>query len=126
MREVLMTTSDPPVWHTDTEKNLKEFPVMLRHDQLLRHNFLHLQPGLEIHITHQGQALFRAGTSTLLQKHRHAVLIRGDVAHNQIVDPRWKYVRTVICVDHGRVPSSAHYGNLLAEIFKSFQCPGTK
>ena len=121
-----MATTDVPVWHTGIEESLQAFPVLLRHDECLKRNFLHLQPGLEIHITHQGQALFRAGETRLLQKHRHAVLIRGEVAHNQYIDPRWKYVRTVICIDDRRLGTLNQFGNALLESFKTFPWAGSK
>ncbi len=126
MRDELLTTPDAPIWQASTEARLREFPLMLHHDQRLASQFLHFQPGIEIHITHQGRALFKADGCSLLQKHRHAVLIRGDVAHSQHIDPRWEYVRTVICIDDSRLRTLNHFGNALLESFHQFPWSGSK
>ncbi|MDF2722874.1 MAG: AraC family transcriptional regulator [Paenibacillus sp.] len=79
------------------ESALHSFPILLRSNEWLGGTNFHHQPGLEIHITHEGSGTMVAGKQVLLQTPRSVVVFRGTMPHQMISKSTYK--RTVICID---------------------------
>lgn len=89
--------NDQPSWLNEIENVLNRFPILLRSNEWLKGTNFHHQPGLEIHITHEGSGTMVAGKQILLQTPRSVLVFRGTVPHQMI--SKSSYKRTVICID---------------------------
>ncbi|XEC95531.1 helix-turn-helix transcriptional regulator [Paenibacillus tarimensis] len=90
-----------PRWNEMVSRRLNDFPLYIQNDRCTAPKLKppHLQPGAEIHITHEGEALFAVRGALIKQSHRHVTIVRDKVPHQLIIDPRAEYRRTVVCVD---------------------------
>jgi AraC-like DNA-binding protein/mannose-6-phosphate isomerase-like protein (cupin superfamily) len=95
-------------WQEDVENTLNRFPIMLRINEWMKGTDFHYQPGVEIHITQDGEGTMVVGKQILLQSPRSVLVFRGKVPHQMI--SKSSYKRTVICVnfrddDNGMLPA---------------------
>jgi AraC-like DNA-binding protein len=97
-------------WLKDIENSLKQFPIYLTSRHWIHGTNFHYQPGLEIHITHEGEGTMVIGRQVLLQSPRTVLVFRGKVPHQMF--SRSSYKRTVVCIhfieDDNTVLSSLH------------------
>lgn len=94
---------DAPRWNVEVADKLAEVPFFIQRHERHRRTSFHRQPGVEIHITHEGRATFLAGNRMLLQIPRQVVVHRGEIAHQMIADASKPYSRTVVCIDTARL-----------------------
>ncbi|WP_159882378.1 AraC family transcriptional regulator [Paenibacillus puerhi] len=83
-------------WSKDIENTLHSFPIMLRSNEWIKGTSFHRQPGLEIHVTQEGEGTMVVGKQVLLQSPRSVLVFRGTVPHQMI--SRSSYKRSVICI----------------------------
>lgn len=89
--------NDKLQWLVDIEKTLNRFPILLRFNEWTKGTNFHYQPGVEIHITQEGEGTMVVGRQILLQAPRSVLVFRGTVPHQMI--SRSSYKRAVICVN---------------------------
>lgn len=97
---------DQPRWNTDVENKLSLFPVVLVSNEWIKGSDLHVQPGLEIHITLEGSGAMLVGNQVLLQSPRSVLIFRGTIPHQMIA--KSKYKRTVLCIQLGENAGDAY------------------
>ena len=87
-----------PEWNNWVAGFLGYFPIYIQHDRS-RFTSSHTQPGVEIHITHEGRANLFANARLMLQEPRQVAILDGAVPHQLITDASLPFERTVICVN---------------------------
>ncbi|NHN30507.1 AraC family transcriptional regulator [Paenibacillus agricola] len=100
--------NDQLEWNADIENTLNRFPILLRFNEWIKGTNYHYQPGLEIHITQEGEGTLVVGRQVLLQSPRSVVVFRATVPHQMI--SKSSYKRAVICInfaeaEHDVLPS---------------------
>ncbi|TBL74532.1 helix-turn-helix transcriptional regulator [Paenibacillus thalictri] len=95
-------------WNEGIENTLNRFPIMLVSNEWRKGTNFHYQPGVEIHMTQEGDGTMVVGRQILLQSPRSVLVFRGTVPHQMISNSSYK--RTVICVhqsgdDQGMLPA---------------------
>jgi AraC-like DNA-binding protein len=92
--------NQPPELNRIVERNFKRFPIYLRKEQLGAHREkLHVQPGVEINLSLEGEAVFVVGHQIYRQQPGQMILFPGNVPHQVFIDASRYYKRAVICID---------------------------
>jgi AraC-like DNA-binding protein len=91
--------ADSPRWNEIVASGFEHFPIYLQHKNMYKGSSFHKQPGVEIHLSHTGQAAFVAGSDIYVQRSRHVMILDGQVPHQVIVQPESGYSRTVLCIN---------------------------
>ncbi|TNJ65193.1 AraC family transcriptional regulator [Paenibacillus hemerocallicola] len=95
-----------PAWNDSVKKWLEDFPVYLRHDFLSTHNHkLHVQPGIELNLTLEGQGTFVVDKNILRQSPGQLLIFPGKLPHQVYIDPSRSYTRMVVLIDERRLSS---------------------
>jgi AraC-like DNA-binding protein/mannose-6-phosphate isomerase-like protein (cupin superfamily) len=89
--------NDQLQWNTDIENTLNRFPILLRFNEWMKRTNFHYQPGLEIHITQEGEGTMVVGRQVLLQSPRSVLVFRATLPHQMI--SKSSYKRAVICIN---------------------------
>lgn len=92
---------EAPRWNEEIEGCLKLFPIHVLHNNQITKTTWHRQPGVEIHLTHEGRAAFLSGGHTILQRHRDVMVHAADNPHRFLTLTNHSYRRSVICIDYG-------------------------
>lgn len=93
--------TNPPVINRTIEQYFERFPLYLRdHSHHRPNNNLHIQPGVEISITHEGVAAFLVGEDIYMQNPGSLIVVPGNIPHLVASIPDTNYRRTVICFDN--------------------------
>ncbi|HEY8529516.1 MAG TPA: AraC family transcriptional regulator [Paenibacillaceae bacterium] len=113
MNTILEKIQKPLVHNVNVEKQLRAFPVYMFNQCVPSHApkskdgpewvglyTKHVQPGLEINITHEGRAIYAVGKDLIAHMPRHLIMLNGDVPHQIFADSSLNYTRTVICFEH--------------------------
>ncbi|HSI09406.1 MAG: AraC family transcriptional regulator [Rariglobus sp.] len=74
----------------------------------------HCQPGVEIHLTVEGHALFHVGGRNHPQSPGQGMVLRGHNPHQFISDPTFRFQRTVVCFVPSDFAATARGEHLLA------------
>ncbi|MBD2844556.1 helix-turn-helix transcriptional regulator [Paenibacillus sp. IB182496] len=88
-----------PRWNAAVSARLSDSPIYVQSDRLADRSKrrLHRQPGIEIHLTHRGEAVFVTPGGMIRQAARQVMLVGDRVPHQAIADPASDYRRTVVC-----------------------------
>lgn len=98
--------NEPPTLNGDVYKWFEDFPVHMRHDYLTPHNFkLHVQPGIELNLTLEGQGTFVVDNNILRQSPGQLLMFPGKLPHQVFVDPSGSYNRLVVLIDDKKLSS---------------------
>lgn len=101
---------DSPLWNREVAQFLSDVPLFSRHDNPNRHRRLHVQPGYEIDICHQGQGVASVGGRMFRQAPGSLLVIPGHVPHQIFPDLSKPYKRTVICFDDRALRDRLQFG----------------
>ncbi len=82
---------------------LERFPFFIQHRECISKTSYHVQPGIEIDITHEGRGDFLIGHVNEIQIPRQVSIFPGSSPHQFIADKSKSYRRTVICVEPSRL-----------------------
>lgn len=94
----LFNDNNAPVWNQWVEGSLQKMPLYLKQEQVGPHQKpLHIQPGLEINISHNGNATVVAGNNVYMQSSKQLILIPGHIPHQVFPDMSSRFKRSVIC-----------------------------
>lgn len=86
-----------PVWNHRVDSFLQHMPLYLNQERMNpHHKQLHVQPGIEINISHAGKAMAVVGKNIYVQSSRHLILIPGNIPH-QVFPDTSSYRRSVMC-----------------------------
>lgn len=81
-------------------KWFKAFPIYLRHDFLGAHSYsMHVQPGIELNVTLEGQGTFVVDQQILKQTPGQLLVFSGKLPHQVFIDPSTIYTRMVMLID---------------------------
>ena len=83
-------------WNDRIADTLNRFPIWLRFNEWKTGTNFHYQPGLEIHITQEGEGTMVVGRQMLLQSPRSVLIFRATVPHQMICKSSYK--RAVVCI----------------------------
>lgn len=98
--------NEPPAWNDSVTKWLEDFPVYLRHDFLSPHSHkLHVQPGIELNLTLEGQGTFVVDNQILKQSPGQLLIFPGNMPHQVYIDPSRLYTRMVVLIDDSKLSS---------------------
>jgi AraC-like DNA-binding protein len=97
--------NDSPIWNQVVDGYFREkSTVFLRRDPMKVHRKgLHIQPGLEINLSHEGKAAYVVGKDIYMQSSRQLILFPGNVPHQVFPDEADPYTRSVICLNESVV-----------------------
>jgi AraC-like DNA-binding protein len=96
--------NDSPIWNQVVDGYFKQKPVYLQKGLLKVHRKgLHIQPGLEINLSHEGKAAYVVGKDIYMQSSRQLILFPGNVPHQVFPDETNPYTRSVICLNESVV-----------------------
>lgn len=88
-----------PRWLDDIESALNRFPIHITERHWSQGTENHYQPGIEIHMIHDGEGTMVVGRQVLLQSARSVLAFRGSVPHQMLC--KAPYRRSVICIHGG-------------------------
>jgi AraC-like DNA-binding protein/mannose-6-phosphate isomerase-like protein (cupin superfamily) len=91
-----LLSHDQPRWNMDMEAKLRRFPIVLHSDEWRRGTDFHYHPGIEIHVTLDGNGTMVVGNRIFMQSPRSVLMFRGMVPHQMISTSSYK--RTVVSV----------------------------
>ena len=83
---------------------LERFPFFIQHREEIKKTSYHVQPGIEIDITHTGRGTFKVGHANEMQIPRQVVIFPGETPHQFVADASKPYCRTVVCIEPTHLP----------------------
>lgn len=90
--------NEPPTLNGDVMKALEEFPIQVRCERLHPHNYkLHVQPGIELNLTLEGQGTYVIDNHILRQSSGQLLIFPGKLPHQVFINTTYK--RYVLLID---------------------------
>lgn len=115
---------DHPVWNQKVDQYLQELPLYVSYEHVPVHQKkLHVQPGVELNVSHEGKAALVVGSRVYMQTPRNLSICFGEMPHQLFPDPAEPYRRTVLCLhDAGLKAAASMAGQLDLEWLLSKPC----
>jgi AraC-like DNA-binding protein len=88
-----------PRWNVDIADQLNAFPILVIYQKRIQRTTFHRQPGVEIHLTHEGKGIFVHSDQVFNLSPRQVLIFRGNSPHQLVADSDVPYKRTVVCLD---------------------------
>jgi AraC-like DNA-binding protein/mannose-6-phosphate isomerase-like protein (cupin superfamily) len=98
-----MFNEETPRQNEKVTAYLESFPIFIKFHERYGRTSFHNQPGIEVHITHEGRGILRVGGKSMLQSPKQVAIFRASVPHQLTSDPSLPYSRTVICIDDDQI-----------------------
>lgn len=92
--------NEAPIWNNEVDRQLREAPVYTKRDSIREHKKLHIQPGVELNICHQGRAVVVVGNDMFMHSPDQLMLIPGHIPHQIYPDlSSMEYRRSIVCLN---------------------------
>lgn len=92
--------NQPPSMNDSVCKWFEDFPIYMRHDFLSSHNYnMHVQPGIELNLTLEGQGTFVVDKNIWKQSPGQLLVFPGKLPHQVFIGPSDLYTRMVVLID---------------------------
>ncbi|MDR1284352.1 MAG: AraC family transcriptional regulator [Opitutaceae bacterium] len=85
-----------PLFAYQLKESLRSGLVHVEYRHMLEGTRFHTQPGVEIHLTMEGRALFHVAGRNHFQTARHGMVFRGRLPHQIVADRAYPFQRTNI------------------------------
>ncbi|MBD2845046.1 helix-turn-helix domain-containing protein [Paenibacillus sp. IB182496] len=85
-------------WNAEIAAKLDGFPVHVQCRDRIAATTWHRQPGIEIHLVHEGAATFYAANGETLQQARQLIIHDASMPHRFVAETAPTYRRSVLCI----------------------------